>query len=164
MKKEIPDVITLDVEMPRMDGVTFLRKIMSQHPIPVVINTILGSCVAVCLFDTVVRIGGMNHIFLPGKAGPKEFNSASRFGVNAMELLINRMMNLGGKRNRFSANVFGGAHLLPSIAEENGVGKMNVEFTLEFLRTEGIRFINGDWGGVRKVERSIFIRIQAKCF
>src|SRR5689334_21315616 len=34
---EVPDVITLDVEMPRMDGITFLRKVMSQHPIPVVI-------------------------------------------------------------------------------------------------------------------------------
>jgi two-component system, chemotaxis family, protein-glutamate methylesterase/glutaminase len=37
MKDEVPDVITLDVEMPRMDGLTFLRKLMSQHPIPVVI-------------------------------------------------------------------------------------------------------------------------------
>lgn len=36
IKREIPDVITLDVEMPRMDGLTFLKKIMSQHPIPVV--------------------------------------------------------------------------------------------------------------------------------
>jgi two-component system chemotaxis response regulator CheB len=37
MRRETPDVITLDVEMPRMDGITFLRKIMAQHPIPVVI-------------------------------------------------------------------------------------------------------------------------------
>ena len=37
IRKEVPDVITLDIEMPRMDGLTFLKKIMSQHPIPVVI-------------------------------------------------------------------------------------------------------------------------------
>ncbi len=37
MREEVPDVITLDVEMPRMDGITFLRKIMAQHPIPVVV-------------------------------------------------------------------------------------------------------------------------------
>ncbi len=44
MKQAIPDVITLDVEMPRMDGITFLKKIMSQHPIPVVIcSTLAGS-------------------------------------------------------------------------------------------------------------------------
>ncbi len=36
IRDEVPDVITLDVEMPRMDGITFLHKIMSQHPIPVV--------------------------------------------------------------------------------------------------------------------------------
>ena len=35
--EEVPDVITLDIEMPRMDGLTFLRKIMSQHPIPIII-------------------------------------------------------------------------------------------------------------------------------
>ncbi|HNX96879.1 MAG TPA: response regulator, partial [Candidatus Aminicenantes bacterium] len=39
---EVPDVITLDVEMPRMDGITFLQKIMSQHPIPVVICSSLA--------------------------------------------------------------------------------------------------------------------------
>ncbi|KAB2839632.1 MAG: response regulator, partial [Burkholderiales bacterium] len=37
MKKEWPDVITLDVEMPRMDGVTFLKKLMAERPTPVVI-------------------------------------------------------------------------------------------------------------------------------
>ncbi len=37
IQTEVPDVITLDVEMPRMDGITFLRKIMTQHPIPVLI-------------------------------------------------------------------------------------------------------------------------------
>ena len=42
MALEVPDVITLDIEMPRMDGITFLRKIMSQHPIPVVIISSVG--------------------------------------------------------------------------------------------------------------------------
>ncbi len=42
IQKEIPDVITLDIEMPRMDGLTFLRKIMQQHPIPVVIISSLS--------------------------------------------------------------------------------------------------------------------------
>ncbi len=114
---------------------------------PIVIKTLLGSCVAVCLFDPVARIGGMNHIFLPGKADPKNFNAPYSFGINAMELLINRIMKLGGERKRFAAKVFGGAHLLPSISEENGVGRKNAEFVLEFLRIEGIRVVNGDLGG-----------------
>ncbi len=54
MRHEVPDVITLDVEMPRMDGLTFLRKIMSQHPIPVVICSSLtgdGSKTALTALD-----------------------------------------------------------------------------------------------------------------
>ncbi|HVI51875.1 MAG TPA: chemotaxis response regulator protein-glutamate methylesterase [Candidatus Sulfotelmatobacter sp.] len=42
ISEEVPDVITLDVEMPRMDGITFLRKLMSQHPIPVVMCSSLA--------------------------------------------------------------------------------------------------------------------------
>lgn len=114
---------------------------------PVVIKTLLGSCVAVCLFDQVARVGGMNHIFLPGKADTRNFNTSCRFGINAMELLINRIMRLGGKRNRLAAKAFGGAHLLPSISEENGVGRRNAEFVREFLRIERIRIVSGDLGG-----------------
>ena len=62
---------------------------------PVVIHTLLGSCVAVCLFDPVKKIGAMNHILLPGRANMKHFDAPARFGINAMELLINGMMNLG---------------------------------------------------------------------
>src|SRR6185312_7660127 len=42
MRVEVPDVIVLDVEMPRMDGITFLRKLMSQRPIPVIICSSLA--------------------------------------------------------------------------------------------------------------------------
>src|ERR1700732_4069384 len=42
IREQVPDVITLDIEMPRMDGLTFLQKIMSQHPIPVVICSSLA--------------------------------------------------------------------------------------------------------------------------
>ena len=66
---------------------------------PAVIETLLGSCVAVCLYDPVARIGGMNHILLPGKADLKHFDNVARYAINAMELLINRVMTLGGKRS-----------------------------------------------------------------
>ena len=42
MRQQAPDVITLDVEMPKMDGLTFLQKIMGQHPIPVIICSKIG--------------------------------------------------------------------------------------------------------------------------
>ena len=114
---------------------------------PAVIQTLVGSCVAVCLFDPVNHVGGMNHILLPGRADMKRFDAPARYGINAMELLINRIMNLGGKRHRIVAKTFGGAHLLPAISEENSVGRKNVAFVLEFLRNESIRIISRDMAG-----------------
>jgi chemotaxis protein CheD len=113
----------------------------------VIIETILGSCVAVCLYDPVKQIGGMNHILLPGKPDMKQFDSAARYGVNAMEQLINRIMGVGGIRFHLIAKVFGGAHLFPSISIENGIGKKNVEFVMEFLQMEKIRIVSFDIGG-----------------
>ena len=110
-----------------MDTSEYMRKQISIHiggyhasREPSVIHTVLGSCVAVCLFDPVNRVGGMNHILLPGKADMRHFDVSARYGINAMELLINKMMQLGGSRNRFLAKVFGGAHLFPAISKENG--------------------------------------------
>lgn len=67
----------------------------SAHP--AIIQTILGSCISVCLFDPVTKIGGMNHILHTGEglASPDE---SARFGINAMELLINEMLGLGAVR------------------------------------------------------------------
>lgn len=112
-----------------------------------IIETTLGSCVAVCLYDPLEQIGGMNHILLPGKADMLHFDSAARYGVNAMELLINRIMAIGGNRFQLVAKVFGGAHLLPSISIENGVGKKNAEFVVAFLKMEKIRITGCDVGG-----------------
>ncbi len=116
-------------------------------PDPVIIKTLLGSCVAACLYDPTTRIGGMNHILLPGRADLGCYNACARFGINAMELLINRIMNLGGRRSSLTAKVFGGAHLLSSIPEENSVGQLIADFTLEFCRLERIKILRHDIGG-----------------
>jgi len=114
---------------------------------PAIIRTLVGSCVAVCLFDPVTGVGGMNHILLPGRANMKRFDAPARYGINAMELLINRIMNLGGKRHFLVAKAFGGAHLLPAISKENSVGRRISAFVIEFLRNESIRLISRDFGG-----------------
>lgn len=114
---------------------------------PVVIHTVLGSCVAVCLYDPVEGIGGMNHILLPGRASSKHLDSPGRYGIDAMEQLIESVMALGGRRHQMVAKIFGGAHIIPSISMENGVGRKNTEFVLEFLRMEGIKVVSQDLGG-----------------
>jgi chemotaxis protein CheD len=114
---------------------------------PMIIHTLLGSCVAVCLFDPIHQIGGMNHILLPGMADMKKFDAPARYGIHAMELLINKIMRLGGDRRLLTAKIFGGAHLLPSISYENGIGRKNVAFVKEFLRNESIQIISNDIEG-----------------
>jgi two-component system chemotaxis response regulator CheB len=79
LKAEVPDVITLDIEMPRMDGLTFLEKIMTQHPIPVVVCSTLtaaGSDVALAALER-----GAVEIITKPKLGSKEFFEESRVRI-----------------------------------------------------------------------------------
>jgi len=115
---------------------------------PVIITTILGPCAAVCLFDAENKIGGMNHILLPGDCPVGIENSDSRYGINAMELLINQMMKLGANRYKLAAKVFGGASILSTISSEFCMGMRNIEFVVDFLLTEKIPILNYNFGGV----------------
>ncbi len=114
---------------------------------PTIISTILGPCVAACLYDPVKRIGGMNHIFLPGKADLNYSNASSRYSINAMELLTNKVIQEGGSRHRLLAKVFGGAHLLQAFTKEDGIGEKISTFVIEFLHAARIRIIGSDLGG-----------------
>jgi chemotaxis protein CheD len=114
---------------------------------PAVITTVLGSCVSVCLFDPLKRIGGMNHILLPGNADLKLFNVSARYGVNAMELLINKMLTKGADRARLRAKVFGGGRMLTDTPQVYSPGKENARFVFDFLDTEGIQVDSFNVGG-----------------
>lgn len=114
---------------------------------PTVIETILGSCVSVCLFDPVKRTGGMNHILLPGKADLEKLDGATRYGINAMEVLINSMIKLGSRRKDIISKIFGGAHILKAIALHMSPGLKNVRFVEEFLELEGIPIMSRNTGG-----------------
>lgn len=79
IKREVPDVITLDIEMPRMDGLTFLAKIMAQHPIPVVICSTLterGSETAIAALER-----GAVEIITKPKLGAREFFEESQVRI-----------------------------------------------------------------------------------
>jgi chemotaxis protein CheD len=113
------------------------------------ITTILGSCVASCVYDEGMKVGGMNHFLLP------ESNNisvqAASFGVNAMELLINDLIKLGARRDRLRCKVFGGARMIAGLSD---VGQKNAHFILDFLRREGIECAGQSLGGTqaRRVE------------
>ena len=110
-----------------------------------VIVTVLGSCVSVCLRDHVSGIGGMNHFMLPGNndGGISPISTSARYGVYAMELLINHLLKLGARRNCFEAKVFGGGSVLRGMTANN-VGERNAEFVRDYLETENIPVLAED--------------------
>ena len=108
------------------------------------LTTLLGSCVAACLRDPERRVGGMNHFLLPGGGGSAA--RSARYGVHAMDLLIHDVLELGGRRGRLEAKVFGGANVIDTAARDT-VGRSNAEFVFGYLRDAGIRVAASDVGG-----------------
>ncbi len=118
-----------------------------------VITTVLGSCVAVCLQDSVAKVGGMNH-YLLGEPMPDhrvQDRNLLSYGIHAMELLINEMMKLGAVRTRMRAHLYGGANMIAGLGS---IGTSNSEFAKRFVETEGIAIAHVDVGGThaRRVE------------
>jgi len=111
----------------------------------VVICTVLGSCVAACLWDRTAKVGGMNHFMLPRRegAGDDLAGAPGRYGAFAMEQLINELIKRGARKDHLEAKVFGGGAVLRNCATIN-VGERNAEFVLEFLKREGIRIVSHD--------------------
>ena len=117
-----------------------------------VVYTLLGSCIAVCLRDPVTQVGGMNHFMLPSTTEGEK--ASARYGVQAMELLINACMKKGADRSRLEAKVFGGGHVLRVRESADNVPRSNIKFALKFLNTERIPIVSRDLGGY--VGREIF--------
>jgi chemotaxis protein CheD len=101
---------------------------------PTVMTTILGSCVAICLWDRRRRAGGMNHFVLSKE--PKGGESL-RYGDVATEHLVKRLTRLGSRIEDLQAKVCGGAAVL-AIGDAPSVGDTNVRQALEQLRANGI--------------------------
>ena len=112
------------------------------------ISTLLGSCVAACIRDPAAGVGGLNHFLLPGGGNGSESLS---YGVNAMELLINELLQRGARRDRLEAKLFGGGRMLRGVTD---IGRQNAEFAQRFLNDEGIAHVGGSLGGsqARRVE------------
>ncbi|MFA7239496.1 MAG: chemoreceptor glutamine deamidase CheD [Sulfuricellaceae bacterium] len=110
-----------------------------------IIVTVLGSCVSVCLRDRTNGIGGMNHFMLPHSENNSDnpLSVPARYGTYAMEMLINHLLKLGARRSNFEAKVFGGGNVLRGFNVTN-VGAQNAEFAMHFLATEKIKVIAKD--------------------
>ena len=114
------------------------------------IVTVLGSCIAACIRDKKLGIGGMNHFMLPSTSDVDKLSGANRYGNYAMENLINEILKNGGHRENLEAKVVGGGKILQNMTD---VGQKNIAFVQEYLQTEGIPVISEDIGDLypRKV-------------
>lgn len=111
--------------------------------------TVLGSCVAACVRDSRAGVGGMNHFMLPRseKDPTNPVSMSARYGTFAMEILINQLIKMGGRRENMEAKVFGGGNVLRGFTLNN-IGESNASFVLEYLQNEGIRVAAEDMLGV----------------
>lgn len=114
---------------------------------PMVVYTVLGSCISVCVLDPVLRIGGMNHFMLPAPKNSQHdsWGESARYGSFAMELLINEILKRGGQKKRLVVKIFGGANLFKKMGD---VGLNNTKWAIDYLKMEGLRLINSDIGDV----------------
>jgi chemotaxis protein CheD len=121
--------------------------IVSRDPCRV--TTILGSCVAVGLWDPVSGVGGVNHFLLPQSTGGD--GDSPRFGNAAVRTLIREVVTAGARRRNLQAKLFGGACVLRAFQGINGwhLGRKNVEIARQILIDEGIPVTAEDVEGQR---------------
>lgn len=112
---------------------------------PYLINTILGSCVAVCLYDPLEQTGGMAHYMLPlwngeGLASPK-------YGNIAIEKLVEKMKNNGSRQYNIKAKIFGGGEVIEVQSTSFNIGKRNIKMAYDLLEDYKIPVIASSTGG-----------------
>jgi chemotaxis protein CheD len=123
------------------------------EPSEYLISTVLGSCVAVCLWDRVNLRGGMNHIMLPLWNG--EGLATPKYGNIAMERLLNKVLSIGCRREYLVAKVFGGANVSGTGLEVFMIGDRNITLAMEMLEEFRIPVVAKDVGG--RVGRKIIM-------
>lgn len=115
-----------------------------------VLATVLGSCVAACIRDPLIGVGGMNHFMLPATQATDlaSWNAIVspelRYGNFAMEQLINAILKKGGDRRRLEIKVFGGGNVLNTTKK---VGHNNADFVEKYLADEELEITAKDLRG-----------------
>lgn len=112
---------------------------------PLWVSTVLGSCVAVCIYDPKLKIGGINHFMLPLWNG--DGLESPRYGNIAIPRLIEDLLNLGCNKNNLIAKVFGGGNVFGESASFFRVGERNIKLALHLLKESNIPLVAASTGG-----------------
>jgi chemotaxis protein CheD len=112
---------------------------------PHLVTTILWSCVSVCLWDSVLKIGGINHYLLP--LWNNEGLPTPKYGNVAIQKLIEKMVALGSNKKNLIAKIFGGAAQFGSKSNDLlNVGQRNIQVAVDLLNKGNIRIAGQDVG------------------
>ena len=110
----------------------------------IVITTVLGSCVSACIFDPQTGFGGINHFMLPSGEQRGDLYRSSRYGLFAMEQLINELMKHGSQRSDMQVKLAGGGDMISGLTS---IGQQNIDFILQYMKDEGLKVVASDLGG-----------------
>lgn len=109
----------------------------------------LGSCVGICLLDKTAKVAGMAHIMLPSSKTIRNNSNKAKFADTAMDILIDEMEKMGGKKYRFTSKIAGGAQMF-ALSGKNDlmkIGERNVIAVKELLNQYNIPILAEDTGG-----------------
>ncbi|NTF17420.1 chemotaxis protein CheD [Agrobacterium rubi] len=120
----------------------------------VVFYTPLGSCISACMFDPVSGVGGMNHFLLPASPGNDNHSSPAMFGIHAMPMLLDAMMDAGASPGRIRARLFGG---IRNVFGGRDIGMLNRDIAAAFLVEHGILNL----GGVTCTDDAVSVSFRA---
>lgn len=120
---------------------------------PCMVKTILGSCVAICLYDPVLKVGGINHYMLPNWNGNDL--ASPKYGNIAIEKLIERMLYFGCKKENLQAKIFGGGDLIAVDRSAMMIGERNIRVARIMLEEKNIPVVASSTGG-RKGRKILF--------
>lgn len=109
-----------------------------------VITTVLGSCVSACITDSEMNIGGINHFMLPTGDQNEDLSRSSRYGLFAMEQLINELMKHGCLKSNMQVKLTGGGNMMGGLSN---IGQQNIDFILNYIKEEDLTLLASDLGG-----------------
>jgi chemotaxis protein CheD len=116
---------------------------------PAVVSTILGSCIAITMFNERLKIGGICHALLPEKRSPGS-DDESRYVDSSITYMLKQLEAMGIKRHEVEIKLLGGADVLDIMDETRpSVGRQNIEKALEMMSTERLTLAFSDVGGKR---------------
>ncbi len=112
---------------------------------PLIIQTVLGSCIGVILWDTITHVGGMAH-FVIGKK-PNNRKPSNYYGDVALQNLLQKMISLGASQKNLKAKIYGGAHIFKHLSSGLKISQENIEEAINFLNDQKIEIVDQDIGG-----------------